>query len=289
MLFHYTSLNGLLGIIDSNSIWASHTDYLNGSTEIQHALRLLESFSRNIYMEDDYLSSFGWAVGQGIRNMVRATEYICSFSREADLLSQWRGYCPKGSGVCLGFDEKIIRDYCNANGFVFSKCLYNENEQKEDIRKILNDCYQSFPKPLISRDEYNSLEVEKQCEYDACYREHLTIGLGKKEADFAIEKLCKEIQEYAPLIKDGGFYEENEWRVVVSNPKGKISYRVVDSYLVPYMNISFLENSKDALKKIVIGPNPNAQKCAASIKLALKSKGFMNTQVEISSIPFNNW
>ena len=33
MLYHYTSLEGLLGVINSKSIWASHCKYLNDSLE----------------------------------------------------------------------------------------------------------------------------------------------------------------------------------------------------------------------------------------------------------------
>jgi len=30
--------------------------------------------------------------------------FVSFFSESADKLSQWRGYCPSGSGICIGFD-----------------------------------------------------------------------------------------------------------------------------------------------------------------------------------------
>jgi len=40
-LYHYTSLKGLLGILESGCIWASEVRYLNDSAEIAVAFRLM--------------------------------------------------------------------------------------------------------------------------------------------------------------------------------------------------------------------------------------------------------
>lgn len=39
-LYHYTTSNGLLGILDSDTLWASKIHYLNDSTEFELALSL---------------------------------------------------------------------------------------------------------------------------------------------------------------------------------------------------------------------------------------------------------
>ncbi|MER0171630.1 MAG: hypothetical protein DU489_13715 [Nitrosomonas sp.] len=38
-LFHYTNAKGLMGIIESQSIWATHYAYVNDSEEIRHFLK----------------------------------------------------------------------------------------------------------------------------------------------------------------------------------------------------------------------------------------------------------
>jgi hypothetical protein len=38
ILYHYTTQTGLLGIITSGEIWASHTQYLNDVREFPHAI-----------------------------------------------------------------------------------------------------------------------------------------------------------------------------------------------------------------------------------------------------------
>ena len=39
-LYHYTTQDGLIGIFDSNLLWASKIHYLNDSTEFELALTL---------------------------------------------------------------------------------------------------------------------------------------------------------------------------------------------------------------------------------------------------------
>jgi hypothetical protein len=41
-LFHYTDTGGLLGILDSQQLWATHSFYLNDATEINYTYELVE-------------------------------------------------------------------------------------------------------------------------------------------------------------------------------------------------------------------------------------------------------
>src|SRR5690349_18151259 len=40
-LFHYTTAGGLLGILQSNSVWATQATFCNDADETKHGLRLL--------------------------------------------------------------------------------------------------------------------------------------------------------------------------------------------------------------------------------------------------------
>src|ERR1017187_4720137 len=40
VLYHYTTQTGLLGIVMSREIWASHTQYLNDVREFRHAIEI---------------------------------------------------------------------------------------------------------------------------------------------------------------------------------------------------------------------------------------------------------
>jgi hypothetical protein len=170
MLYHYTSLEGLIGILKSQSIWASHCEFLNDSSEFLHALSFAKSYSGNIYMEDDYLAAFGWGMRHALEEMDKHDIYVSSFSEKPDLLSQWRGYCPKSAGICIGFDKNSIESFCSKKGYKLSKCLYDHDQQQEHITELVNSCLQNFPKAKISRADYEGLDSKGQCNHEIDYQ-----------------------------------------------------------------------------------------------------------------------
>lgn len=145
MLYHYTNLQGLLGILNGQSLWASHCEYLNDSNEYYQAINFAKSFSSKIFMEDDYLSAFGWVVRDKLENMQNDEIYVTSFSQQRDFLSQWRGYSSQGGSVCIGFDKEMIHKLCNSKDYLLSKCIYSHEEQKNKILKLLGECLDIFP------------------------------------------------------------------------------------------------------------------------------------------------
>ncbi|MDP3013182.1 MAG: hypothetical protein Q8M92_02985, partial [Candidatus Subteraquimicrobiales bacterium] len=44
IVYHYTDINGLLGIIDSGCIWATHVSRLNDSSEYHHGIKVVRDF-----------------------------------------------------------------------------------------------------------------------------------------------------------------------------------------------------------------------------------------------------
>jgi len=63
--------------------------------------------------------------------------FAVSFSKERDLLSQWRGYATGAGGpFCIGFPSAMLRERVDAGeGLVWSlrKCIYSCDEQAELI------------------------------------------------------------------------------------------------------------------------------------------------------------
>ncbi len=98
-LYHYTSVNGLRGIVDSGNIWATHLGFLNDLSEGRVALRDDEQARRARLEELDR----------------RSPVFIASFCRHEErhqmkngLLSQWRGYAGVGGGYCVVLDEAAL-------------------------------------------------------------------------------------------------------------------------------------------------------------------------------------
>ncbi|WP_394209370.1 DUF2971 domain-containing protein [Enterovibrio calviensis] len=288
-LYHYTSLQGLVGVITGKAIWASHCEFLNDSSEFRHALSFAKTVSSDIFMEDDYLEAFGWAVRDSLEHMVKHDIYVASFSENADLLSQWRGYCPQGAGVSIGFDQDLLSQFCDEHGFRLEKCIYDMEDQSKKIHDITNQCFELFPQPDLTRSDYDSLDSKKQVEFELSERVRTTEGDKSTKAKSATDWLCAQINECAPLIKHYGFHEESEWRIIVRNPSENIQYRISKSHIVPYLVLSIIKEKPDIIKEIYVGPNPDSSRCLKSIEQLLNGEGLFNVEKKVSSIPFNSW
>lgn len=289
-LYHYTSLSGMLGILRSCSIWATHASYLNDASEFFHGLEFAKQVAGGIFMEDDYLAAFGWAVRHGLEAVFADDLYVASFSEKADLLSQWRGYCPAGAGLCLGFDFGHLRDFCQARGYRLEQCIYEHGQQIQQVEALVTQCLGRFPKPALARSDYKKLDSKGQVNADIEYRLRTSEGPDKPQADAAVDWLCAEISELAPLFKNEGFHEESEWRIVAKRPREPVQFRATPSYLAPYVELGVLSGAEvSAMREVIIGPNPNQRRCESSIKMLLGSCGLGDVEVKTSPLPFNSW
>ncbi|WP_324005257.1 DUF2971 domain-containing protein [Aeromonas hydrophila] len=289
-LYHYTSLGGMLGILRSQCIWATHTSYLNDSREFIHGLDFAKDVAGGIFMEDDYLDAFGWAVRHGLEAVSADGLYVASFSEKADLLSQWRGYCQPGAGLCLGFDLDHLRDFCQTRGYRLEQCIYEHSQQIQHVEALVGQCFDRFPKPSLARSDYETLDAKGQVDYEIDYRIRTSEGSDKPQADAAVSWLCAQISELAPLFKNEGFYEESEWRIIARAPKEPILFRPGPSYLAPYVELGVLsDTAASSLREVIIGPNPNQRRCESSIKMLLDSCGLGDVKVITSSLPFSSW
>jgi len=141
-LHHYTSFNGLRGIVQSDTLWASHYSELNDTTEVTHlrepfgraaARRFLQTLSekqrhspriRRAIRKSGGLEKSADDLARDLMNSTYKVTfedhdefsfgepYIASFCSHAGdqpyeqnhgLLSQWRGYAGDG-GFCIVFD-----------------------------------------------------------------------------------------------------------------------------------------------------------------------------------------
>ncbi|NQY26658.1 MAG: DUF2971 domain-containing protein [Piscirickettsiaceae bacterium] len=289
MLYHYTNLQGLTGIISNQNIWASHCEYLNDASEFKHAFNSIKNIAEGIYMEDEYLSVFAFHMRQAIDRIGNHDSYITSFSTNPDSLSQWRGYNSAGQGVCIGFNQEIIEEYCKENQHSLIKCLYLHNEQEKIIINIINDCLNIFPNLGVSRKSFDTFSSQEMMTYNSDLSDYISNGDGADESTEALCNLCETLNNYAPIMKNNGFHEESEWRIICNNPDKNIFFREAPSHLIPYLELPLIKYSNDVISEVIIGPNPNMSRCVQSIHKLLVLNGLTNVKVGRSEIPFNSW
>jgi hypothetical protein len=94
LLHHYTNQTGLLGIIQTKSIWASKIQYLNDTSEFFHGLsiasQLLTSHEKSA--SDDSFARHCAALRSHLKRIEGINVFVVSLSASEDLLSQWRAY-----------------------------------------------------------------------------------------------------------------------------------------------------------------------------------------------------
>jgi hypothetical protein len=286
MLYHYTSLTGLIGILSSRNIWATHVSYLNDASEFFHGLDYAKNLAGAIYADDDYHEGFGWAARHALDELKPGNLFIASFSERPDLLSQWRGYCPAGAGVCLGFEKSALEQFCVTQGYELQQCMYDDNQKISYIRTSVEECLNRFPKIDLSREDFEKLDNEAKLEY--MHRSH-SIAEQPAACD-ELKRLTDQLSSITPLFKNQGFHEEAEWRIVANEQDAPKKFRVASTYAVPYIELSIFHHVvADVLKEIILGPNPNQRRCEDSVKLLLDEMGIQDVQVIRSKTPFNNW
>jgi hypothetical protein len=207
-LYHYTTQSGLLGIVTSKSLWATSVHRLADSTEYSGARQLGRARIAQAVASDTELAQH---LRQGLDSIAGLYIYVCSFSEEGDLLSQWRAYGGVGGGASLGFDPIDLRAIAARQGFTLMKCIYGDG-------KAL---------PLIDGLIQDAIEARR-----------LGIPLDKIAQDFG-----GWFRQIAPAIKDRSFWEEREWRLV-SFPKSfddpRIRHREGDTLIKPFFEFDLL-------------------------------------------------
>jgi hypothetical protein len=205
LLYHYTGQPGLLGIFASKSVWATNTHFLNDPTEFVHALSFAKSLA-SYFFENDYWGSFGAMLHRHLDQVKGESIYVSSFSERPDLLSQWRGYCPGGSGYCIGLDRASIEAYCDERGFRLEKCLYGHDEQQSEVTGIVTSCMGLFPRLPFTLEQFFALPTNEKLDCMFEFNEHLK-GAGAQQAAEAISVICESLLEMAPRFKNEGFHE----------------------------------------------------------------------------------
>jgi hypothetical protein len=269
-LHHYTSQDGLIGIIDSSSLWASNVSYLNDATEFDLSLRLIQdSLSQAIQTSEWEVNHFAtinperatsakkrkdeagrlWRIAKRID---WSDICVICFCEDGDLLSQWRGYAVGSYGYSIAFIPSKLKEMASESGFILGQCIYDTNLQKEIIVEGL---------------EYL-----------------LTKGEPGERADI---KEFAAIIRYGAFFKDPSFKEEREWRLVSTRVK-KTCFRKGKSMIIPYTSLPISSAKDFGIDHAIIGPCPHEKLSKLSVESILSERN-IDAFVESSAIPFRDW
>lgn len=275
-LCHYTSAEGLYGIVSDGAMRLTHGSYLNDPNEIKYGRRLALDVLRtlgNAATGHTRSLSSEFAGTLEMQHDIESTidSYYCAcFTEVIDGLPQFREYADNLSGYCLVFDTVELLDFMSPNGqigdscpFDFVKILYNRETQASLLSDLFVHCQdqilQEFPELLTS---------------DKKYYELLEIA----------EAWCVGSERLALRFKQPGYSHEREWRVAVSAAAILRFRRLLDNLepnvfvnprsrlLTPY--IATKPNNHHqlsyCLKKIIIGPGLRFEDAERGVRILLR-------------------
>jgi len=272
-LYHYTSQQGLLGVLSTDSLWATNIHYLNDYTEFDLALNL----SRNILnkklseTKDKQRTKKIKCLLDNLYSLIGGNVYVSSFSQKRDLLSQWRAYEGSVGGFSIGINSSNLITCAKQQGFILVKCVYDEVLQEKIISEFIDECL---------AEEFNTISEK----FDP--NRPRTLIILRTGGEFN-----KKLVSIAPIIKHRSFSEEDEWRLISSHgiKVDSLLFRPGVSLLTPYFEFQ-LGNKATYLKSITVGPNPHPELAKEAVQMLLAKYGIsQSTEIYDSEIPFRNW
>jgi len=127
-VYHYTSADGISGIIDKHEIWMSNTTFMNDTTELKALENATGILKDNDFTNDAVKERWHKMVDRTRANEMREPDcYMASFSRKRDLLEQWRAY----GNFCIGFEAGKLA--MTRRKIFLYECLYTEDELRKWI------------------------------------------------------------------------------------------------------------------------------------------------------------
>jgi hypothetical protein len=267
-LFHYTTAEGLKGIVESKSLWSSHAAFMNDPMELNYAVNfckeMLNTEHPNINEPsratelDNLMYETVVVPLDSISNYL--TAFVSCFCEEDDLLSQWRGYTNASSAVSIGFDVSSLGTKGLTRADV-RRVIYEKDLQAELILNVLHR-WSGVITALLAQGEdlSNKLEV-------------LRIGFIMGFARIAL------------TIKQPAFKEEREWRIVTLNfhladpsTKDRFAVRLKDGVFVPYVEIKdqkpLLNDPPMPITSIRLGPSSDFNISLIGVRNLLRVNGF---------------
>ena len=267
VLYHYTTPQGLQGIIDTKTIWASDYRFLNDATELKHGLAI---FDKLFDSHRERLAKDRVEIIDGLRKSIETSRdfcvFIASFCQNGDLLSQWRGY---KAAYALGISGQWLQENAAEQNFELVPIAYSFAQQQASIHAAIS-LLQNYIDDNAAKGKTN---LRKSILRWWSSRMLIVLAALKSEA----------------------FDEEAEYRLVKAChywPK-EMRTRPTPQGLVPYVEVKFACKTIDntlfhpancGIEEIVIGPGLlDHQLIGLNALLASHS---MNLPIKKSSIPF---
>jgi hypothetical protein len=298
VLYHYTTAEGLKGIIEQKEIWASSAYYMNDSAEVMYGYGVLgealdEWIAKRAILSNSEAVGFAQMLKRNYahdfleRNIITPIYMVC-FCEEANLLSQWRAYGYSG-GYNIGIQAASegpaagLRPEPNVYTARWIRVEYDRTEQKRRCLSILDALLPILDEPEVT-NAIRQLDTLNQFGYQ---------GFVTSISDILFEESLS--------FKDKAFEVEKEWRIVIRSrahlKQGTddgdhlnlpVRFRTARGQLIPYVLVLPAGGAlRLPLTSIRIGPTPDKISAWMAVRMLLDKEGYGQVKIAHSNIPLS--
>lgn len=300
LLYHYTTVEGLQGILEKNDLWATSAYFLNDPAEIIYGYDRLrevldkwlanassvgEKDSLRVTLVSELRKAFGEVL---LEKKIIHPIYLACFCEHDNLLSQWRAYGQSG-GYSIGFRVPTLETVSLGPGFrpepntytaTWARVEYNRDEQIKQCNAVLD--------PILALLDSETGEAIRKIS------DHPLFGYA------AFYRVMQEILlEEIVRFKNEAFNVEKEWRIIVRRRELKkqtiddagktavpLYFRALKGMLVPYVKLIPTDPPYKTLpiQSIRTGPTLDKETSKMAITLMLEKTGYPRVRVDGADI-----
>jgi hypothetical protein len=287
-VYHYTTGEGLKGIIEGKSLWATGAYYFHDTSEIDYGCQLAASVlekgfaaAGSGFAELALRQAHTVLSDSAQRNVRIATLYVACFCESDNLLSQWRTYSRSG-GFALGFRVAELGDLQPEHMTVSrpTKVLYQEEDQIKRVRDLIGDAIVVFGEDDVVRGDADNPSADS------------VLAAGGEIAQILLSAITS--------FKAPDFAEEREWRLVcqpqyvedgqkIDAVRKTARFRASSRGLAPFVELRYPSSDPNRrtlpIDSVRFGPTQTPDLVKSVTRMLLDANGFHAVRIDGSRIP----
>lgn len=269
VFYHYTSMEALVSIVESDSIWLSDYSYLNDKTELVHGVKVV-SEAINEFLGQGVLKEQEDLLQAWLEKASAPLPRVCvaSFSGDGDSLSQWRAY----GNVAIGFVPQKIGIHTN-------EALLGVVQYEPEIQRKLARVYVSHSLQAYAEDIKNNA-LERIPDVYHRFGQVLELVSFFKEPSFRDEREYRLVYVEHPELFEGDAFLERppkHFRVKC----GRIYSHVKSSEMFPRPDHKW----PLGICEVVLGTESD-DLMELGVREFLDENGLQNVPIKRSAIPY---
>lgn len=265
-LFHYTSAEGLQGILKGKTLWLSKVSTFNDTSEMLHGGSVIEQVidealrsqppGQNSPLDLEAVAE----KGKEFVERLPSHSYAFCFCSRRDRLSQWRAYGAGAAGFQIGFNRLRLEEYLGTESLRVSDpmpMIYGKTQQKKAA-----SCFVSKAIAVAANPKY-------------CLK-------GSDLSDFNNE-FAFLLYLFPLAMKNPSFSEEEEWRILqVGLDQKAVKFRPAHGSIIPYLELSSIP--PEVFASVTLGPRVDLKFVLEPMRLFLNCNHLEHVKVRPSKI-----